>query len=170
MSAVGVRRAKAALSSGCKSHPAIAPAGSNRSSYGGDEIAEAFGMRVTIYGDSASVQAVTRVNAEQALYGAFVVKHLFHSILHFLQSSFFVRLGIPFLRPDPHVLRPTRTGAVKVGRRSALAARSVVSRPRLDRPEHGGTLVVVGTTIRGELAIGRGSSRHNLVFGRSVAT
>jgi hypothetical protein len=43
----GVRRAKAALSSGCKPHPATAPAGSNRSSYGGDEIAEAFGMRVT---------------------------------------------------------------------------------------------------------------------------
>jgi hypothetical protein len=38
---------KAALSSGCKSHPANAPAGSSRSSYGGDEIAEAFGMRVT---------------------------------------------------------------------------------------------------------------------------
>src|SRR6266481_5122269 len=62
----GVRRGKAALSSGCKSHPANAPAGSNRSSYGGNEVAEAFGMRVTIYGDSASVQAVTRVNAEQA--------------------------------------------------------------------------------------------------------
>src|ERR1700732_5379830 len=46
-SAVGVRRAKAALSSGCKPHPATAPAGSNRSSYGGDEIAEAFGMRAT---------------------------------------------------------------------------------------------------------------------------
>src|SRR5450631_404139 len=96
------------------------------------------------------------------------VKHLFYSILHFLRASFFVRLGIPFLRPDPHVLRPTRTGAVKVGRRSALAARSVVSRPHLDSPEHGGTLVVVRTTTRGELAIGRGSSRHNLVFGRSV--
>ena len=66
MSAQGVRRDKAALSSGCKSHPANAPAGSSRSSYGGDEIAEAFGMRVTKYGDSASVQAVTRVNAEQA--------------------------------------------------------------------------------------------------------
>jgi hypothetical protein len=65
MTAPGVRREKAALSSGCKSHPATAPAGSNRSSYGGDEIAEAFGMRVTKYGDSASVQAVTRVNAEQ---------------------------------------------------------------------------------------------------------
>jgi hypothetical protein len=41
-SAVGVRRAKAALSSGCKPHPAIAPAGSNRSSHGGNEVAEAF--------------------------------------------------------------------------------------------------------------------------------
>ncbi len=38
-----VRRGKAAFSSGCKAHPAIAPAGSNRSSHGGDEIAEAFG-------------------------------------------------------------------------------------------------------------------------------
>jgi hypothetical protein len=28
---------------GCKSHPATAPAGSNRSSHGGDEMAEAFG-------------------------------------------------------------------------------------------------------------------------------
>ena len=41
MSACGVRRAKAALSSGCKPHPAIAPAGSNRSSHGGNEVAEA---------------------------------------------------------------------------------------------------------------------------------
>jgi hypothetical protein len=42
-SVVGVRREKAALSSGCKSHPANAPAGSNRGSYGGNEVAEAFG-------------------------------------------------------------------------------------------------------------------------------
>src|SRR5215470_14448878 len=41
--ASGVRRDKAALSSGCKSHPATAPAGSNRSSCGGNEMAEAFG-------------------------------------------------------------------------------------------------------------------------------
>jgi hypothetical protein len=39
MSALGVRRDKAALSSGCKSHPATAPAGSNRSSHGGNEVA-----------------------------------------------------------------------------------------------------------------------------------
>ena len=37
-----VRRAKAAFSSGCKPHPATAPAGSNRGSHGGDEVAEAF--------------------------------------------------------------------------------------------------------------------------------
>ena len=96
-------------------------------------------ISVSRIGDSASVQAATRVNAEQALYGAFEVKHIFYTTLYFLHCSFFVRLGIPFLRPDPHVLRPTRTGPVKVGRRSALAARSVVSRPRLDRHEHGGT-------------------------------
>ena len=96
-------------------------------------------ISVSRIGDSASVQAATRVNAEQALYGAFEVKHIFYTTLHFLHSGFFVRLGIPFSSPRPtHVLRPTRTGPVKVGRRSALAARSVVSRPRLDRPEHGG--------------------------------
>ncbi len=45
MSELGVRRGKAAFFSGCKSHPAtIAPAGSNRSSHGGGEMAEAFGI------------------------------------------------------------------------------------------------------------------------------
>jgi hypothetical protein len=42
MSAFGVRRENAALSCGCKTHPVTAPTGSSRSSYGGDEIAEAF--------------------------------------------------------------------------------------------------------------------------------
>ena len=43
-SASRVRREKAALSSGCEPHPATAPAGSNRSSHGGNEMAEAFGV------------------------------------------------------------------------------------------------------------------------------
>ena len=43
MSAVGVRRDKAAFSSGCKAHPATAPAGSNRGRHGGDEMSEALG-------------------------------------------------------------------------------------------------------------------------------
>ena len=39
----GVRREKSAFPSGCKSDPATAPAGSNRSRHGGDEMSEAFG-------------------------------------------------------------------------------------------------------------------------------
>ena len=40
-----VRRGKAAIFSGCETHPAtVAPAGSNRSSGGGNEAAEAFGV------------------------------------------------------------------------------------------------------------------------------
>jgi hypothetical protein len=63
MSELGVRRAKAALSSGCKPHPAIAPAGSNRSSH---EVTKWLKPSISVsrIGDSASVQAVTRVNAE----------------------------------------------------------------------------------------------------------
>src|SRR5215472_6020597 len=86
MSGCGVRREKAALSSGCKPHPAHAPAGSNRSSYGGDEVAEAFGQRVRNW-CGASVQAATRVNAEQALYEAFSVKLNFRSRAPQLISS-----------------------------------------------------------------------------------
>ena len=45
VSELGVRRAKVAFFSGCKSHPAtIAPAGTNRSSHGGNEVAEASGV------------------------------------------------------------------------------------------------------------------------------
>src|SRR5712671_6629177 len=70
MSAFGVRRAKAALSSGCKSHPATAPAGSNRSSHVGAVMEVTKWLKPSIIvsriGDSASVQAATRVKAEQA--------------------------------------------------------------------------------------------------------
>ena len=50
-------------------------------------------ISVSRIGDSASVQAVTRVNVEQTLYGAFEVKHTFCTTLHFLHSSFFVGRG-----------------------------------------------------------------------------
>jgi hypothetical protein len=66
MSAEGVRRDKAALSSGCEPHPANAPAGSNRSSHGGNEVGLKPSISVSRIGDSASVQTVTRVNAEQS--------------------------------------------------------------------------------------------------------
>jgi hypothetical protein len=61
-----VRREKVLVHSG-KGPPGnwIAPPGSNRSGGGGNEAAEASGVEGRI-GDSASLQAVTRVNAEQA--------------------------------------------------------------------------------------------------------
>ena len=40
-STCAVRRRR--FSSGCKAHPATAPAGSSRSRHGGDEMSEAFG-------------------------------------------------------------------------------------------------------------------------------
>ena len=43
MSAFGVRRERRRFPVGGKSHPANAPAGSNRSSHGRNEVAEAFG-------------------------------------------------------------------------------------------------------------------------------
>jgi len=55
----GVRREKAAFSSGWKAHPASAPAGSYRSNCGGNETVEAFGKCMSRLGDSASVQAAT---------------------------------------------------------------------------------------------------------------
>jgi hypothetical protein len=67
-----------------------------------------------------------------------------------------------FFAPTHTCWRPARAGAVKVGRRSGLAARSVVCRPRLDSPEHGGTLVVVG--IRGEFAVGARGTRAATLY------
>jgi hypothetical protein len=54
------------MSSRCKSCPArVVPAGSNWSGDGGDEVAGVFGVEGR-FGDLATWQAETRVNAEQA--------------------------------------------------------------------------------------------------------
>ena len=86
----------------------------------------------------------------------------------FLPVSLF-DLESRFFAPTHTSWRPARAGAVKVGRRSSLAARSVVSRPRLDGPEHGGTLVVVGMTHpRGARCRARGTRAATLYpVGRS---
>jgi hypothetical protein len=73
-----------------------------------------------------------------------------------------------FFVPTRALLTAARAGAVKVGRRTNLSACAALARPYLDGSEHDGTLD--GTTIRGELAMGRESSRRNLVFGRSIET
>jgi hypothetical protein len=87
---------------------------------------------------------------------------------HIVLIGFFVRPGVPFLRPDPQYCKPTRAGAVKVGRRPNLAAYSALARPYLDSFEDDGTLSAVGMTIRGEPAfLGADQSRHDLVSGGS---
>src|SRR5262249_10573945 len=98
----------------------------------------------------------------------------FRSQAHFARHSPFPSFQFlcstlnPVSSPRPTLLGLPRTGAVKAGRRSALAVRSVVSRPRLDRPEHGGRLVVVGMTRpRGARCQGTRNSRRNLVSGGS---
>jgi hypothetical protein len=87
---------------------------------------------------------------------------LLHRFLGYLKAHFFV--------PTRALLTAARAGAVKVGRRTNLSACSALARPYLDGPEHDGTLDAIGTMIRGELAMGRESSRRNLVFGRSIET
>ena len=114
-------------------------------------------ISVSRIGDSASVQAVTRVNAEQALYGAFFVKKFASAanLLSFVSSVF--DLKARFFVPTHGSLTSSRAGAVKVGRRANFAACSELARPYLDSFEHDGTLGAIGMTIRGEPAFGRGS-------------
>src|SRR5437660_11500603 len=59
-----------------------------------------------------------------------------------------------------------RAEAVKIGRRTNLAACFALARPYLDGFEHDGTLNAVAMTIRGEPAFGARFNR-NLVSGRS---
>ncbi len=126
-------------------------------------------ISVSRIGDSASVQAATRVNVEQALYGLCQggvstgdrSAHLFSIV------SFFVRSESRLFVPARTSLALARAEAVKVGRRTNLATSSAVARPHLDSFEHDGTLGAIGMTIRGEPAFGRDQSRHNLVSGGS---
>src|SRR6266536_1629900 len=82
----------------------------------------------------------------------------------------FLRSHGRFFVPTRPLLTAARAGAVEVGLRTNLSACSALARPYLDGSEHDVTLDAIGTTIRGELAIGHGTSRHNLVFGRSMGT
>jgi len=92
------------------------------------------------------VQAETRVNAVQAVYEASEVKHYSTAFFNFFIPDSLYDLESRFFAPTHGYWKPARARTVKAGRRSVLASHSIVSRPRLDSPEHGGTLVVVGMT------------------------
>ena len=60
---------------------------------------------------------------------------LFSHLPLFLCSAYRARFSVPARTSET----PARAGAVKAGRRSARTSRSIVSRPSLDSPEHGGS-------------------------------
>ena len=62
---------------------------------GGLEVDDQIDFRDLLYGEVCRLLTLVWGSRSQAL---------FHGILHFLHTSFFVRLEIPFLRPDPRVL------------------------------------------------------------------
>ena len=100
------------------------------------------------------------MKSEQALYGAFFVKG-------FRRRNAFDRKAVSSSR-RAFCSRRRAQKPVQVGRRTNLSACSALAGPYLDGFQHDGTLDAIGARIRGELAIGRGSSRRNLVFGRSM--
>ena len=58
----------------------------------------------------------------------------------------FVRAFLPFLRPGLRTQTRRALGAVKAGRHASLASRSFAARPRLDWPEHGARIKLVGAS------------------------
>ena len=83
------------------------------------------------------------------MYGAFFVKR-FQSGAFLI--GFFVRPGVPFLRPDPQYCKADARRSCQGWPTRHLAAYSALARPYLDSFEHDGTLSAVGMTIRGEPA------------------
>src|SRR5215471_7520875 len=114
-------------------------------------------------GNLAVVRSVRVQPCIRPCMGLFLSRGL-RRVVHLLSFVGFCSICRPFLlsRPAFHSVGARR------GWLAVLTTFSAIARP--DRPEHGGALDAVGMTIRGELAIGRGSSRHNLVFGRSIRT
>src|SRR5262245_48693436 len=76
--------------------------------------------------------------------------HVFLSVSLFdLKARFFI--------PTRSSAKPSRAGAVKVGRQTNPSTCFALARPNLDSFEHDGPLGAVGMTIREEPAFGRGS-------------
>jgi len=86
------------------------------------------------------------------LYGLFIVKRFSERRSLFLAFliGFFVRSGIPFLRPDPQYCKSRRAQELsRLAVATNLSTCSALARPYLDSSEHDGTLDAVGMTIRG---------------------
>jgi uncharacterized membrane protein len=94
MAGLGVPHAKAALSSGRKFHPATAPAGSNRSGYGGNEMAETFG-----YENKGGCMGCDYRHARTAAY--LMLGLAFIGIIDAYYDSYAIYSGVPLWCPPP---------------------------------------------------------------------
>src|SRR6266545_842090 len=107
------------------------------------------------------VSAPPAASPSAALYGASKVKHRSEGTVIFLHSSFLVRPGSPFLRPDPQF-------STAVARRGGQG-RATIARPRglvLDGSEHDGTVGWSGRRLEGSSPFAaRDQSHRNLVCG-----
>src|SRR6476620_2154058 len=89
--------------------------------------------------------------------GASFVKGFGTTHVFVLRQVSLFDLKARFFVPTRSSARPSRAGAVKVGRCTNLSTCFALARPYLYSFEHDGTLGAVGMTIRGEPAFGRGS-------------
>jgi hypothetical protein len=105
----------------------------------------------------ASVLSASQLEPLVPCMGLFLSRSFGRPAHLFSFISFFVRSERRSFVPTRAWSMSSRAGAVKVGRRTNLAACSALARPHLDGFEHDGTLGAIGMTIRGELAFGRGS-------------
>ncbi|HYM99051.1 MAG TPA: hypothetical protein VET25_04865 [Aestuariivirgaceae bacterium] len=98
-----------------------------------------------------SVEAMS-INTGPPCMGLFLSRSLGRVAHLFLSSVSLFDLKARFFVPTRASLAPARAGAVKVGRRTNVAACSALARPHLDGFEHDGTLGAAGMTIGGEPA------------------
>src|SRR4249919_2297786 len=71
---------------------------------------------------------------------------------HIVLIDFFVRPGVPFLRPDPQYCKADARRSCQGWPTPQPCGVLRLARPYLDSFEHDGTLSAVGMTIRGEPA------------------
>jgi hypothetical protein len=86
-----------------------------------------------------------------------------HAVFSFNPISLF-DLKAHFFAPTRSVQTLSRTGAVKVGRRSDISSCSGDARPYLDSSEHGSTLVVVGMTRSRGARLSRTNNRAATLY------
>src|SRR6266478_1328385 len=98
------------------------------------------------------------------LYGAFFVKEFARAAHLFPSSVSWFDLKVRFFIPTRASPRSMRAEAVKIGRRTNLAACFALARPYLDGFEHDGTLNAVAMTIRGEPAFGARFNRATTLY------